>query len=256
MEDRMRKLLLSCAAALALVAPEVSAAGRAESGYIAGMVVGTPKVVPAGEKAAVSVDLLARGRRETLATGPWMRSGGGGVRRVGPGRPSGLPHGRDAVLVPADAAEPFRAVLSKDSVWDVKPDPKASYTLTMQKVVKPGSGQTQFDAMKYGPELRPWKGAPGAMVAAGWVYGKTDRTITVGDGRLVAEDIAGRPLPTARKRYEETYEVAKNAVVYKVDTADYGKSRFPTSRPSRLRPTTTTPLPPGRQSTSSSTGTT
>ncbi len=221
----MRKLLLSCAAALALVAPEVSAAGRAESGYIAGMVVGTPKVVPAGEKAAVSVDLLARGRRETLATEAMDAARAAAVSAgLAPGVLVDFRMAGDAVLVPADAAEPFRAVLSKDSVWDVKPDPKASYTLTMQKVVKPGSGQTQFDAMKYGPELRPWKGAPGAMVAAGWVYGKTDRTITVGDGRLVAEDIAGRPLPKARKRYEETYEVAKNAVVYKVDTADYGKS--------------------------------
>ena len=65
---------------------------------------------------------------------------------------------------------------------------------------------------------------PGNMVAAGWVYAKSASTLTVGDGRIVVDDAAGRPLPAPVKRYEETYAVAANANVYVVDTSDYSKS--------------------------------
>ena len=55
-----------------------------------------------------------------------------------------------------------------------------------------------FVTQKYGPELAPRGGRPGAMVAAGWVYAKGRDTITIGDGRVVTEDISGGPLPSAQ----------------------------------------------------------
>lgn len=82
-----------------------------------------------------------------------------------------------------------------------------------------------FDTMKYGAELAPHAGRSGAMVAAGWVYDKDRRTITIGDGRRVTEDISGRPLPRASKRYEETYRVGDGAEVYAVNTDDWSASR-------------------------------
>ncbi len=62
------------------------------------------------------------------------------------------------------------------------------------------------------------------MVAAGWVYGKTGDTITVGDGNTVMADQAGRPYAQPIKRYEETYAVASDVKVFNVNTADYAKS--------------------------------
>ena len=47
------------------------------------------------------------------------------------------------------------------------------------------------------------------MVAAGWVYGRTSNTITIGDGRIVTADQAGRPYALPIKRYEDTYAVAR-----------------------------------------------
>ena len=221
----MRRLLLACAAALAVLVPDAAAAGKSESGYIAGMVVGEPGLVSAGGRSVVTVDLLAQGRRATFST---QAMDGERAAAVSAGLAKGalvdFRMAGDSILVPSDAAETFRTVLSKDSVWDMKPDPKASYIYLMSAVVKPNSGLTQFDTMKYGAELRPWNGAAGAMVAAGWVYAKTGRTITVGDGRVVAEDISGRALAKPGKRYEETYAVAKDAAVYRVDSSDYGKS--------------------------------
>lgn len=78
---------------------------------------------------------------------------------------------------------------------------------------------------KYGPELAPCEGQPGDLVTAGWVYGKRNGQITIGDGRKVTHDIAGRALPKAAKRYEETYRVDRDAEVYEVNTADLTLSR-------------------------------
>jgi glyoxylase-like metal-dependent hydrolase (beta-lactamase superfamily II) len=62
------------------------------------------------------------------------------------------------------------------------------------------------------------------MVAAGWVYAKGPDTITIGDGRVVTADISGRPLPSPSKRYEETYQVAADVEVYRVDIQDWAAS--------------------------------
>ena len=96
--------------------------------------------------------------------------------------------------VPSDPAKTFNKVLAKRT-----------------------STAAQFDSMKYGPELSPVNGNAGRMVAAGWIYAKTDHAITVGDGRIVTEDISGRSLPAPIKRYEETYEVDPQVAVYKVE---------------------------------------
>lgn len=82
-----------------------------------------------------------------------------------------------------------------------------------------------FDMQEYGPELAPRGGKPGNSVAAGWVYDKSSSSLTVGDGRQVTHDMAGRALPSPRARYEETYRVAKDANIYEVDTEDWSVSK-------------------------------
>lgn len=56
------------------------------------------------------------------------------------------------------------------------------------------------------------------------VYAKTDNTITVGDGHVLAEDFIGRAYNPPIKRYEETFTVAPNAQVFNVNTAAYASS--------------------------------
>ncbi|GAP36486.1 hypothetical protein ISF6_2326 [Piscinibacter sakaiensis] len=107
----------------------------------------------------------------------------------------------DTVEVAADPAQTFNVILSKGS-----------------------STAAQFDLAKYGPEVSPRNQVPGPMVAAGWVYGKYGASITVGDGRIVTADMAGRAYATPIKRYEETYTVAPDVKVFNVNTADYAKS--------------------------------
>jgi hypothetical protein len=110
-------------------------------------------------------------------------------------------------------------------VAKVPSDPKKTFNKIL---TKGNSTAAQFDSMKYGPELSPVHGQAGQMVAAGWIYAKAHHTITVGDGRIVTEDISGRPLPRPVKRYEETYEVDPRVAVYEVNTSDYSASAVST----------------------------
>ena len=48
-------------------------------------------------------------------------------------------------------------------------------------------GTVYFDTMKYGAELSPVNGEPGAMLAAGWLTAKSGNQITVGDLDLFDE---------------------------------------------------------------------
>lgn len=89
---------------------------------------------------------------------------------------------------------------------------------------KGSSAAAQFDMSKFGPEVSPSGGVPGAMVAAGWIYNKQANTITIGDGSNVKADQAGRPYAVPIKRYEETFKVSPNLKVFNVNTADYTKS--------------------------------
>lgn len=100
---------------------------------------------------------------------------------------------------------------------------ESTFNLILSK--ENAKAKDQFVMQKYGPELTPNNGEAGNMVAAGWVYVKTNDTITVGDGRLITEDISGRELPYPIKRYEETYNIDKNAVVYEINTNDYSSSK-------------------------------
>ncbi len=121
-----------------------------------------------------------------------------------------------SLFIPDDPAKTFNMILAKE-------DPAAKKINILlgkdEPIVK-----DQFVSMKYGPELSPYNGEAGNMVAAGWVYAKTTDTITVGDGRVVDKDIEGKLLPKPIKRYEETYNVDPNVTVYNVNIVDYSNS--------------------------------
>ena len=107
----------------------------------------------------------------------------------------------DEVKVGADARSTFNVILKKGS-----------------------STAAQFNLQKFGAAVTRNDGVPGAMVAAGWIYGKTATTITVGDGSIVTSDIANRAYSSPIKRYEETYTLASDVKVFNVNTTDYAKS--------------------------------
>lgn len=180
--------------------------GRAGTGVAVGFVVAPAAVVAERDGDVVEVTMLLGGRRRTVRTQPL---GYGAAQEVAAGLVAGslvdfeLRRGR--VVVPRESSQTFHTVLTK-------------------------SATPVFVTQKYGPALAPRKGRPGAMVAAGWVYARRGSSITVGDGRVVTHDMAGRRLPRPEKRYEETYRVAPDVEVYEVDTADWTRSR-----PSSLR---------------------
>lgn len=63
-------------------------------------------------------------------------------------------------------------------------------------------GTVYFDTMKYGAELSPVNGEPGAMLATGWLTAKWGNQITVGDLDL----------------FDETYTLAPDVKVYEFNT--------------------------------------
>lgn len=63
-------------------------------------------------------------------------------------------------------------------------------------------GAVYFDTMKYGAELSPVNGEPGAMLATGWLTAKWGNQITVGDLDL----------------FDETYTLAPDVKVYEFNT--------------------------------------
>jgi hypothetical protein len=134
--------------------------------------------------------------------------------------------------VPAATATAIAAGLVPGNLVDWVPAPEANRVAvaaepaqTFNVVLAKGtSAAAQFALAKYGPEVTRNEDVPGPMVAAGWVYAKTGSSITVGDGRIVIADQAGRPYAQPIKRYEETYQVAADAKVFNVNTANYGAS--------------------------------
>jgi hypothetical protein len=203
---RGTSLLVLAAAALSAapqsVAAEPSAAtgphGRA--GVSVGFVVGEPTISASRGASRVEVPVLADGRRATVVTERLNESAAQTIAdSVAPGSLVDFTVRRGEVVVADDVVQTFHTALAKGT-------------------------RPVFDTQEYGAELAPRNGRPGAMVAAGWVYDKDRRSITIGDGRVVTEDISGRALPRAIKRYEETYRVDRRVEVYEVDTADWSAS--------------------------------
>jgi glyoxylase-like metal-dependent hydrolase (beta-lactamase superfamily II) len=152
----------------------------------------------------VSVAVLAQDGIKTITTGAIPAASVAAVRatlvagNLVDWVPGSTP---DSAVVPSDAAKTFGVILRKGN-----------------------SAAAQFDLSKYGPEVTRHNDVPGPMVAAGWVYEKLGNTITIGDGRVVTEDMAGRPYPQPIKRYEEKFSVSPKAVVFNVNTANYAQS--------------------------------
>lgn len=172
---------------------------------LAGLVYTSPSVVSdASGNQIVSAAVLTQNGIRTLTTGSVSAAKAAAItaRLVQGNLVDWVPgSGTDTVTVPEDAAQTFNVILAKGK-----------------------SADAQFNLAKYGAAVARHNNVPGAMVAAGWIYNKTADTITVGDGRVVTADQAGRPYPTPIKRYEETYSIAPNVAVFNVNTADYSKS--------------------------------
>jgi glyoxylase-like metal-dependent hydrolase (beta-lactamase superfamily II) len=174
---------------------------HSDTSAVVGFVIGEPTLQEGPDGAVVTVPMLTD-RRQTRA-----------VTRT----------------LPVDVARTVQRSVTRGALVD--------YRLTGGRVVVPTDASTAFhtvlvkgaqpvfDMKRYGPELAPRDGRSGDLVAAGWVYAKHKDQITIGDGRLVTHDIAGRRLPRAVKRYEETYRVNRDAAVYEVNTADLASSR-------------------------------
>jgi len=165
-----------------------------------GFVIGAPEITGDGGTVRVGVPLLTQGRRTTVHTRPVSEAD---AMAIAASVTEGalvdfVTSGRD-VVVARNAVDTFHTVLTKGA-------------------------NPVFVTQKYGPELARRDGVPGAMVAAGWVYARDRTTITVGDGREITEDIAGRPMSRPVRRYEETYRFADDVEVYQVDTRDWAAS--------------------------------
>ncbi|MEF7613538.1 MBL fold metallo-hydrolase [Aquincola sp. MAHUQ-54] len=171
----------------------------------AGLVYAAPQTgTDAAGHPTVSVAVLAKdGVRTLTATAASAEAAAAISAKLVPGNLVDWVAGTEAnrVVVAQEPAQTFNVVLSKGT-----------------------STNAQFDVARYGPEVSRNKDVPGPMVAAGWVYGKTDGTITVGDGNIVLADQAGRAYDKPIKRYEETYKIASDVKVFNVNTEDYASS--------------------------------
>ncbi|MBP6900767.1 MAG: MBL fold metallo-hydrolase [Burkholderiaceae bacterium] len=183
-------------------APSPSASFRS-----AGMVYAAPELVSeASGQQSLKVAVLSQTGVRTLSAGPMSASDASALAaKLVPGNlVDWLPLSetdKDRVQLASTPAQSFNVILSKGS-----------------------SSNAQFDAARYGPEVTRNNDVPGPMVAAGWVYNRGSSSITVGDGRMVVADQAGRPYTVPIKRYEETYAVAPDVKVFNVNTSNYAQS--------------------------------
>jgi glyoxylase-like metal-dependent hydrolase (beta-lactamase superfamily II) len=143
-----------------------------------------------------------------------------GIRTITTGAlPAGSVNVVRANLVPGNLVDWVRGSATDSAV--VAADPAQTFNVILRKG---NSTAAQFDMSKYGPEVSRNNDVPGPMVAAGWVYDRTGNTITVGDGRIVTEDMAGRPYNQPIKRYEEKFTVSPFVKVFNVNTSNYAAS--------------------------------
>ena len=170
----------------------------------AGMVYAPPTLAAdAAGNQTLSVAILSQSGVRTVTTGA---VGGVGVDAIKAALVPGnlvdwIPDGADKARIPTDPAQTFNVILAKGK-----------------------SSAAQFNLQKYGAAVTRHADTPGPMIAAGWVYGKAAGTITIGDGTTVTADQAGRAFEQPVRRYQETYSVAPDAVVFNVNTDDYAKS--------------------------------
>lgn len=195
----------SASASVGATSSSASARHLAASFRLAGIVYTTPVVVPDGlGNQTISVAVLTQYGIRTIATGP----------------------------ISASQAAAIQATLVVGNLVDWVPGTTANNAVVQQNVsqtfnvilAKGRSANAQFNLAKHGAAVTRNNNVPGPMVAAGWVYNKVGNTITVGDGSVVKADQAGRAYVQPIKRYEETYTVAPNVMVYNVNTDDYSKS--------------------------------
>jgi hypothetical protein len=201
----MKRIIYTISTMLLILAVSLVVVGCSGGPRESGMVVSNPTTtINKDGTTSVQVDMLTHGQKMTIVTAATTSVGAVSANLVKGNLVDFkviVADKKYVVYVPGDEAKTFNVILSKGN-----------------------SADAQFDTMKYGAELSPDHGVPGNMVAAGWVYAKTRNTITVGDGRVVTEDMSGRPLPHPIKRYEETYKVAHDVAVYNVNTTDYSLS--------------------------------
>ncbi len=170
----------------------------------AGMVYAPPTLAAdAAGNQTLSVAILSQSGVRTVTTGA---VGGVGVDAIKAALVPGnlvdwIPDGADKARIPTDPAQTFNVILAKGK-----------------------SSAAQFNLQKYGAAVTRHADTPGPMIAAGWVYSKAAGTITIGDGTTVTADQAGRAFEQPVRRYQETYSVAPDAVVFNVNTDDYAKS--------------------------------
>ncbi|CAM3602140.1 MBL fold metallo-hydrolase [Paracidovorax anthurii] len=170
----------------------------------AGLVYAEPTVgSDASGNQTVSVAILSQSGVRTVTTAAVSSSSVDSIKAaLVPGNlVDWIPNGTDKATVPENTAQTFNVILAKGN-----------------------SSAAQFNLQKYGASVSRHGNAPGPMVAAGWVYNKSAGSITIGDGTTVTADQAGRAFERPIRRYEETYSVAPDAVVFNVNTDDYAKS--------------------------------
>lgn len=169
----------------------------------AGLVYGAPTVAPGTGGQVVSVPVLTQKGVQTLSTRPVTAEAADLIKAslVEGNLVDWLAAETNGVVVADNAAETFNVILAKGR-----------------------NTAAQFNLQKYGAAVTRNDNAPGPMVAAGWVYNRTDETITIGDGTTVLADQAGRPYDKPIRRYEETYRLSPDVKVFNVNTADYSKS--------------------------------
>lgn len=171
----------------------------------AGLVYAAPvNNVDAAGNTTISVAILGQDGIKTITTGVVPSASVAAVR---------------ATLVAGNLVDWVRGASADSAI--VAADPAKTFGVILRKG---NSAAAQFDMSKYGPEVTRHNDIPGPMVAAGWVYNKVGNTITVGDGRIITEDIAGRPYAQPIKRYEETFTVSPTVKVYNVNTSAYAQS--------------------------------
>ena len=201
----MRALRRTGVILAALIAALIFGCGGGGPSRSAGLVYQVPTVTTDEQgNQRVSVGVLAWNGIATITTDPIPAATAATIQ---------------ANLVPGNLVDwiPGKAT----GIAEVAVDPNQTFNIVLSKG---NSTAAQFNLAKYGASVTRHQGEAGPMVAAGWVYDKTKNTITVGDGRIVVADQAGRPYAKPIKRYEETYIVSPQVTVFRVDTSDYSKS--------------------------------